>query len=91
MVAFVIRLCVTAVDNQQSLFPHKRADSIDSISIQTAHITTVTSLLAQEMDAEREKEEERKKMPKPDNDAEETLREAERKKGRWIEMREPKT
>jgi len=35
---------------------HKRADSIDSISIQTAHITTVTSLLAREMDAERERD-----------------------------------
>lgn len=80
--AFVIRLCVTAVDNQQSLFPHKRADSTDSISIQMAHITTVTSLLARKMDAEREREAEgeRKKMLEPDNDAEETLREAERKK-----------
>lgn len=92
--AFLIRLCVTAVDNQQSLFPHKRADSIDSILIQTAHITTVTSLLARKMDAERKRhmerqtEAERKEMPKPDNDAEEKLREAERKKEVKVERNE---
>lgn len=58
------------MDNQQSLFAHKRADGIDSISIQTADITTVTSLL--------ERERERKEMPKSDNDAEEMLGEVER-------------
>ncbi len=47
-------VCVTAVDNQQSLFAHKRADSIDSVSIQTVHITTVTSLLERERERERE-------------------------------------
>lgn len=44
------------------LFPHKEADSIDSISIQMTRITTVTSLSDRDTETEKRDGEREKKM-----------------------------